>query len=110
MNRLTRNVIFSLKNSHNIRTITSFVPRNTLANHEPSRLFKSVSNQMIFCEKSSMFATQTIRYSSTAIEISQFDYENFCEETLDEICDYIEELIDSTNHLTAADVVNNVRI
>lgn len=110
MNRLARNIIFSLKNSHNIRTITSFVPRKTLANYETSRLFKSVSNQSMFCEKSSIFATQTVRFTSTAIEISQFDYENFCVETLDEICDYIEELIDSINHLTAADVVNNVRI
>lgn len=110
MNRLTRNVIFSLKNSKNIRTITSLVPQKTLANHETCKLFKNVSNQMMFCEKSSIFSKRTVQFSTNAIEISQLDYEHFCVETLDGICDYIEELIDSINHLTTADVVNNVRI
>lgn len=110
MNRLARNLIFSLKNLKNTRTITSLVPQKTLVNHGTCKLFKSLSNPMIFCEKSTIFATQTVRFSSNAIEISQLDYEHFCAETLDEICDYIEELIDSINHLTTADVVNNVRI
>ncbi|XP_055298350.1 frataxin, mitochondrial [Sitodiplosis mosellana] len=106
MNQLARNVIFSVKISQKTRTIASLVPRKTLTNHETIRLFKNLPAQTTFSAKSSLIATQTVRFSSDATEITQLDYEHFCVETLDGVCDYIEELIDSINHLTTADVVN----
>lgn len=52
---------------------------------------------------------QLNRYSSEVnASISQLDYEQFCVETLDDLTDYIEELVESVAHLEAADVVNKV--
>lgn len=109
MNRLARSVIFSVKNLQKTRTIVSLVPRRIRANHENFRLFKNIPVHAMLSEKSSLITTQMVRFSSDSTEISQLDYEHFCVETLDSICDYIEELIDSINHLSTADVVNKVR-
>lgn len=108
MNRLIRNVIFSVKISHKTRSISNLVPRKTITNHATKKLFQKSSSQMMFCGKSSIFTTQAVRFSSDAPEITQLDYEHFCVETLDAICDYMEELIDSVNHLSTADAVNKV--
>lgn len=109
MNRLARSVILPVKNLQKTRTIASLVAQKVQANHETIRLFNNFPVQTNrLSEKSSLVTTQTVRFSSDATEISQLDYEHFCVETLDGICDYIEELIDSVNHLSTADVVNKV--
>lgn len=86
------------------------MPRNTIANHGIIRLFKKSPIQTTLSEQSPLCITQTVRFSSDATEITQLDYEHFCVETLDSIGDYIEELIDSINHLNTADAVNKVSV
>lgn len=81
-----------------------FTQRNSFTNvAKPS---KSVSNHGTFPQ---ITAIQLKKYA-TEVEasVSQLDYENFCAETLDDLTDYIEELVESTSQLETADVVNKV--
>lgn len=110
MNRLARNFIFSAKNSHNSKTIASFVRPNTLQYNKTARNLKKLQPQSILGDKSnpcSLFAVHKYQCSSYS-SLTQLDYEKYCAETLDDLCDYFEELIESTSELPSADVVNNV--
>lgn len=54
-------------------------------------------------------AVRLRKYTTEAdANISDLDYGNFCAETLDDLTDYIEELVESTSKLETADVVNKV--
>lgn len=110
MNRLVRNFIFSVKNSYNSRTIASFVRPQTIQHHEPADNQKKLQPQWILDAKSnqcSLFAVHKCQRSSYS-SLSQLDYEKYCAETLEDLSDYIEELIESTSELATADAVNEV--
>lgn len=111
MNRLARDVAFCVKNSNKTKTILSFVQLKPLKSCRSFALWKKCAVQSMFHQNSShstVVTTQALRFSSDATTISQIDYENFCVETLDSLCDYIEELVESVDHLSTADVLNKV--
>lgn len=56
-----------------------------------------------------LLSLQSNPFSIDATVVGELDYEIFCVETLDSLNDYFEELVESTNELKTADVVNNVR-
>lgn len=68
-------------------------PKKTLQNDKPCFLLSLQSNP----------------FSIDTTVVGELDYEIFCVETLDSLNDYFEELVESTNELKTADVVNNVR-
>lgn len=112
MNRLTRNIVFCVKN--NSKTLaTSKTVRPKLIICRNFAITKQCAVSKLLCERIShntALATQAFQFSSDAstITITQLDYEKFCVETLDTLCDYIEELVESVNHLSSADVLNKV--
>lgn len=112
MNRLARDVAFCVKNYNKTRTILSCVQLKPLKNSSRSfALWKKCAVQSMFYQNTShstVVTTQAPRFSSDATTISQIDYEHFCVETLDSLCDYIEELVESVDHLSTADVLNKV--
>lgn len=111
MNRLARNFVYFIRNQPKPRTIVSFVCSKAHKNNEHVRLFKKFTVRSHLYEDSnrlSALTIQTVSFSSEAATVSQLDYENFCAETLDSLCDYFEELIEGSRDLTSADIVNNV--
>lgn len=112
MNRLTRNVAFCVKNNYKtLATSNTVRPKLIICRNFSIRKQCAVSK--LLCERirhNTTFATQALQFSSDAstITITQFDYEKFCVETLDNLGDYIEELVESVNHLSSADVLNKV--
>lgn len=112
MNLLTRNIAFCVKN--NYKTLaTSNTLRPKLIICRNFAITKQCAVNKLLRERIShntAFATQALQFSSDAstITITQLDYEKFCVETLDSLCDYIEELVESVNHLSSADVLNKV--
>lgn len=111
MNRLTRDVAFCVKNNNKTKAILSFVQLKPLKSCRSFALWKKCAVQSMLYQKSSHsteFLTQAHRFSLDAATISQNDYEKFCVETLDSLCDYIEELVESVDHLSTADVLNKV--
>lgn len=110
---LKKCVIFSAK-AQRIRNIYSFVRPITTENFVNVQQCKTLFVRLISSEiisrlqKCNTMQIQTVQYSSDARDVTQLDYEKFCVETLDGLSDYIEELIESVNHLATADVVNKV--
>lgn len=110
MNRLLRNLFFSVRNSPNqFRSTVNCVHRRTIVNSACVSLFEKSPGKTSWITNS-LFATRKVQFSSDAVAISQLDYERFCAETLDALCDYFEELVESVNHLAAADIVNKVNL
>lgn len=108
---LRKNFIISVRNHSKTRSIACFVRSTAFENRSTIRLAEKIPAQITSCEKSIQFnslAIQKVQFSSDVSTLSQLDYEHFCAETLDELCDYFEELIESVNDLAAADVVNKV--
>lgn len=70
------------------------------------------SNSLLNDRKFPQIAANQLKKYATEVEstVSQLDYENFCAETLDDLTDYIEELVESSQHLETADVVNKVSL
>lgn len=112
MNRLTKNLVFSVNKIQNrTRTIANFLPRKIPANRTDVRRFEKLPAQTLLYAINRLIFTQTIRFSSSdAVTVNQLHYEKFCAETLESLSDYIEELIENVNHLVAADVLNKVTI
>lgn len=104
MNRLARNLVFSLKNPEKIRTIASCVCLRTV---EKSEIVSVQTKSFHRNQQNNALSIQKL-YSTTAT-VSQLNYENFCVETLDGLCDYFEELIESVSDFESADVVNKVK-
>lgn len=111
MNRLAKTVLFSVKKPNNSRIFTCLVRQKVSQTHAINRSFTKLSFQSKLCDKSYWCSTSTViqkcRFSSNE-PVSQLDYEKYCAETLDDLSDYIEELIESTSELASADVVNKV--
>lgn len=109
---LSRNLLFSLlRNIQNrSKTFANVVPQTIVANRTFFGVLNIVTAQENLCANRTLFVTQTVRFSLDAVAISQLDYEHFCAETLESLCDYFEELVESVNHLAAADVVNKVNL
>ncbi|XP_031625333.1 frataxin homolog, mitochondrial [Contarinia nasturtii] len=106
MSKLVRNLFFFVKNSpNNKKAIANRIHRRTIVNLASVRLFEKLPAQTP-CKTNYPFVVQTARFSSDAVTISQLDYERFCAETLDSLCDYFEELVESVNHLASADILN----
>lgn len=113
MNRLTRNLALCVKNNYKTRTIVSFVYAKSIENRRNAGMPNEYLVQPMLCGESrqcNLSIAQTLRFSSDATTLPQLDYEHFCAETLESLTDYIEELVESVNHLSAADVVNKVRV
>lgn len=113
MNRLARNLAYFTKNQHKPSAVASFLCAKALKNSENVRLFRKFAVQSHLFEKKNRLNALTIQiipFSSDAVTISQLDYEHFCAETLDSLCDYFEELIEESDDLSTADIVNKVNI
>lgn len=113
MNVLRKNLLFCMRNQYKIRAISCFVNSTTTENSSSGRLQGKSPIQSIWCEKSipcKSLTIQSARFSSEGPSVNQLDYERFCAETLDELCDYIEELVESVNDLATADVLNKVHL
>lgn len=48
--------------------------------------------------------------SGSGNQTDSFKFEEVCEETLESLCDYFEELVESSTHLKGADVLYGVRL
>lgn len=105
--------MFCVRNQCKIRTIVSFSHSRYLGNSSSANLLNKSplqSNSPSERIKCNSLTIQIARYSSEESTLTQLDYENFCAETLDELCDYIEELVESVNDLARADVLNKVKM
>lgn len=112
MNVLKKNLNFYKRNQNIFRSLISFVrPKATDASVNKV-LCRNVSIQLNFYEnyartKYNVLKIQAVQFSSDNV-VTQLHYEKFCADTLDHLCDYFEELVESVNELAAADVLNKV--
>lgn len=115
MNTLRKNLSIHVKNPHRIRSIFSVVHPNSAGirvNDCSNRRGQSIQlnlNQKCLRTKFNVLNIQAVQFSSDTI-VTQLHYEKFCAETLDSLCDYIEELVESVNELATADVLNKVKL
>lgn len=112
MNVLKKNINFCIKNQQKIRSYFSVIRSKaveTSVNHSSSQ---SLPIQLKFSEKSIRTKQNALKIHffqfSTDCTVTQLHYEKFCAETLDSLNDYFEELIESVNELSTADVLNKV--
>lgn len=102
---------FSIRNHYKSRSFASFVRSTVFENRSTIRIPQKFPVQVTSCDSSIQFDSlviQKVQFSSEVSTLSQLDYEHFCAETLDELCDYFEELVESVNDLATADVLNKV--
>lgn len=108
MYRLARSVLFAVKKPHNSRSLTNLVHQKATQIHKTTRTLTKLSFQPKFGDDSNWCrAIQKCQFSSNT-PVTQLEYEKYCAETLDDLSDYIEQLIESASDLASADVVNNV--
>lgn len=112
MNVLRRKINFHIKNQQKIRSYFSVVRPKAIETSVHIESCQRVSIPFNFCDRNirtkyNALKTQVFRFSSDCT-ITQLHYEKFCAETLDSLCDYFEELIESVSYLATADVLNKV--
>lgn len=114
MNVLRKNINFYIKNQQTFRSYFSAVRPIALETSVNIESCQRVPISLNFFEKNirtkhNALKIQVFRFSSDCT-IAQLHYEKFCAETLDCLCDYFEELIESVSDLATADVLNKVSL
>lgn len=111
MNVLRRNWIFCVRKPNKIKASQCSVNTRSFVNHALTKSQDEFTLRIAPSVKSiqrSSLSLQKVHFSSEVSALSQLDYEHFCAETLDDLCAYIEELIENSSDLATADVVNKV--
>lgn len=112
MNVLKKNANFFIKNQQKIRFYFSVVRPKVIETSLSNESCQRIPIELNFCQK-----INRTKYNALKIQVHQFSsdcavpqlhYEKFCAETLDSLCDYFEELVESVNELATADVLNKV--
>lgn len=112
MNVLKKNINLYIKNQQKIRSLFSVVRPKAIETSVNIDLCQRAPLQLNFYGKNirtkyNALKIQAFQFSSDST-VSQLHYEKFCAETLDSLCDYLEELVESVNELATADVLNKV--
>lgn len=112
MNVLKKNINFCIKNQQKIRSYFSVIRSKAVETSVNHSSCQSLPIQLKFSEKSIRTKQNALKIHffqfSTDCTVTQLHYEKFCVETLDSLNDYLEELIESVNELSTADVLNKV--